>query len=136
LESRTYQYLCGNKYIIKILGGIRYHLLSKVGYLKKTYGREELEPQPLLNVALMGKDSNAHDAKIIITPLQAQEMYLKIGGHRSFCQCIGNCSNSKTCKCKKFDKIFTSRCHGEKTELIMWIMCCAGMRKTKIMLLR
>lgn len=102
----------------KKTGTIRYHLLSKVGYLEKTYGREELEPQPHLNAELMGIDSNAHDAKITITPLQAQEMYLKIGGHRSFCRCVGNCSNSKTCKCKKMKKTCTSRCHGKKTNLV------------------
>jgi hypothetical protein len=65
-------------------GNLWYYLCSKVGILKGTYGREELEPQPQLNAALMGIDIKEHEGKEVVTALQAQEMYLKIGGHRSF----------------------------------------------------
>jgi hypothetical protein len=99
-------------------GNVRYHLCSKVGILKGTYGREELEPQPQLNAALMGIDIREHEGKDVVTALQAQEMYLKIGGHRSFCRCIGNCGVSKSCKCKKMGKLCTSRCHGRKANLL------------------
>jgi hypothetical protein len=85
-------------------GSTRYHLCSRVGILKGTYGREELEPQPQLNASLMGIFIKDHEEKEPIMALQAQEMYLKIGGHRSYCRCTGNCATSKTCKCQKMKK--------------------------------
>jgi hypothetical protein len=97
-------------------GSTRYHLCSRVGILKGTYGREELEPQPQLNAALMEIHIKDHEGTI--TALQAQEMYLKIGGNQSYCRCTGNCANSKTCMCLKMKKKCTSRCHGKKPNLL------------------
>jgi hypothetical protein len=98
-------------------GSTRYHLYSRVGILKGTYGREELESQPHLNASLMGIFIKDHEGEEPITALQAQEMYLKIGAHRSYCRCTGNCTTLKTCKCRKMKKVCTSRCHGKNPNL-------------------
>jgi hypothetical protein len=95
-------------------GSVRYQLCSRIGYLKGTYGREELEPIPHLTAELMGIDTEQHDNKKTITALEAHEMYLAIGGKRSFCRCAGNCATSKSCKCRRMNKLCTSRCHNKQ----------------------
>jgi hypothetical protein len=95
-------------------GSVRYQLCSQIGYLQGTYGREELEPQPHLNAELMGINTEQHDSKSTITALEAHEMYLAIGEKRSFCRCTGNCATSKSCKCRRMNKLCTSRCHNKK----------------------
>ena len=99
-------------------GTVRYHLCSRVGLLKGTFGREELVPQPQLTSSLMGIKLQEHEGNTALTALQAQEMYLNIGGKRSFCRCIGNCAVSKSCKCKRMNKMCTSRCHGKDRNLL------------------
>jgi len=81
-----------------------------VGILMGIYGREELEPQPQLNASLMGILIKDHEGKEPITALQAQEMYLKIGGVSADVQ--GTVQLQKPVSVEKC-KVCTSRCHGK-----------------------
>jgi hypothetical protein len=100
------------------IGNVWYHLCSRVGLPKGTFGKEELVPQPQLTSTLMGINLQEHEGDTSLTELQTQEMYLNIGRKCSYCRCIGNCAVSKTCKCKCMDKMCTSRCHGKKRNIL------------------
>ena len=59
---------------------IRYQLCCKEGVLKGTYGRNELNEQAHLNPELMGINYQKMKVKDTITPSEAHEKYLGIGG--------------------------------------------------------
>ncbi len=75
---------------------IRYQLCCKEGLLKGTYGRNELNPQPHLNLELMA---------------EAHEKYLDIEGKNKSCRCKIDCSKSKSYKCRKYGQLCNKYCH-------------------------
>lgn len=90
---------------------MRYKLCCKEGLLQGTYGRGELEPQAHLTGNLMGINVSKLDKAQTLTPYQAHDRYLKIGGKNRSCRCRTDCSKSKSCKCRKLGKLCTKHCH-------------------------
>jgi hypothetical protein len=91
---------------------MRYKLCCKEGLLQGTYGRGELRPQDHLTANLMGINVSQRDDKAqTLTPYQAHDRYLKIGGKNRSCRCRTDCSKSKSCKCRKLGKLCTKHCH-------------------------
>lgn len=90
---------------------MRYKLCCKDGVLQGTYGRGELEPHPYLTAEVMGIKYSQLDKKVTLTPYQAHDRYLKIGGRNRSCRCRTDCSKSKSCKCRKLGKLCTKHCH-------------------------
>jgi len=97
---------------------LKYKLCSKDGILKGTYGRGELTPLPHLTAELMGINYNQLDKQTTLTPNQAHDRYLQIGGKNSSCRCQTTCSLSKSCKCRKLNKLCTRHCHKGKENLL------------------
>jgi hypothetical protein len=66
----------------------------------------------------MGINVKQHEDKKTITALDAHALYLNIGGKRSYCRCKGDCSKSRSCKCKKNNKLCTKYCHNKQENLL------------------
>ena len=64
----------------KVSDTMRYKLCCKDGFLQVTYGRGELRPQDHLTANLMGINVSQLDKAQTLTPYQAHDRYLKIGG--------------------------------------------------------
>lgn len=101
---------------------IRYQLCCKEGVLKGTFGRNELNPQPHLNPELMGINYQKMKEKDTITPSEAHEKYLDIGGKNKSCRCQTDCSKSKSCKCRKYGKLCNKYCH-KRAENLLCKLC-------------
>ena len=97
---------------------IRYQLCCKEGVLKGTYGRNELNEQAHLNPELMGINYQKMKVKDTITPSEAHEKYLDIGGKNKSCRCRTDCSKSKSCKCRKYGKLCNKYCHKREENLL------------------
>ena len=97
---------------------IRYQLCCKDGILKGTFGRGELHPQPHLNAELMGIFYHKMDKKQTILPSEAHQRYLDIGGKNKSCRCLTDCSKSKSCKCKKLNRLCNFYCHKRQENLL------------------
>ncbi len=91
----------------------RYYLCSKDGYLAKTYGREQLLPQPQLTAQGMGIDLATLDKNKLLSMTRAGETYIKSPGRLSKFGCKSDCKTNGRCKCYQMKKHCTKYCHGK-----------------------
>ena len=88
----------------------RYSVCSRDGYLKGTFGRNEIQYQELQTKKTMGINPKQATFKKNLTVAKASSLYNVHGGSYS-CQCKGACTVESRCTCRMNNVFCTSKCH-------------------------
>jgi hypothetical protein len=88
-----------------------YQVCSQHGYLKQRVDRGSLDHYSQLTAELMSINEKAEGFLSGLTIDKASPKVNILGG-ASFCKCTTDCAKSKTCSCKKFGVLCTTKCHG------------------------
>ncbi len=102
---------------------IKGYPMNRDGYLKGTYGRNEIEYQELQMKKTMGINNNLAKFKKNLTVARASALYNVHGGSYS-CQCKGACTVEARCTCQMNNVFCTSKCHRERGgNKLCWNSC-------------
>ncbi len=98
-------------------------LFSKYGILKELLDGESWDPYHTQPQSWWESTTGKLDKKHTITPSEAYQKYLQIGGKHKSCRCQTDCSKSKSCKCREWHKLYNKYCHQRQET---WCVCCVS----------